>query len=94
MTAKSERIKRLMEDEDLKQAFQDVRDALHQKFATCHLDDNKGMTDIRMMLHLTDCVEANLQRAVEDGMLEDFRANEGPAPLGDFKKWMSKKRGQ
>ena len=80
-----------MEDEDLKQAFQDVRDALHQKFATTRLEDSAGMTDIRKMLHLIDSVEANLHQAIEDGMLEDFRANEGPAPLGDIKKWLMKK---
>jgi len=88
MTAKSDRITRLVNDEDLKQGFQDVRDSLHQKFASTKLDDSQGMTDIRRMLHLIDSVEANLHRAIEDGKLEDFRAAEGPAPLGDIRKWM------
>jgi len=73
MTTKSDRIQRLVEDEDLKQAFQDVRDALHYKFATAPIDDAQGMTDIRKMLHLLDSVEANLQQAIEDGKgLQDW----------------------
>ena len=93
MTAKADRIKRLVDDQDLKQAFQDVRDALHYKFATAPLEDSKGMTDIRNMLHLLDSVEANLKQAIEDGQLEDFRAKEDELPpyLGDIKKWKQKR---
>ena len=94
MTAKADRIKRLVEDQDLKQAFQDVRDALHYKFATAPIDDSQGMTDIRKMLHLLDSVEANLKKAIEDGTLEDFRIQENKLPpeLGDIKKWKQKQQ--
>ena len=93
MTAKADRIKRLIEDQDLKQAFQDVRDALHYKFATAPIDDSDGMTDIRKMLHLLNSVEANLKQAIEDGTLEDFRAKEDELPpeLGDIKQWKQKR---
>ncbi len=93
MTGKSDRIQRLVDDPDLKQAFQDVRDALHYKFATAPIDDSKGMTDIRNMLHLLDSVEANLGQAISDGKLEDFRAKEDELPphLGDIKKWKQKR---
>ena len=94
MTEKSDRITRLVEDEDLKQAFQDVRDALHHKFATAPLDDREGMADIRRHLHLLDSVEANLHRAIRDGKLEDFRDNENEKMpmLGDIKAWRRKHR--
>ena len=96
MTTRSDRITRLVEDEDLKQAFNDVRDALHHKFATAPLDDIKGMTNIRAMLHLLDSVEANLHVAIEDGKLEDFREreNEKMPLLGDIKAWRMKIKNQ
>jgi hypothetical protein len=65
-----------MENPDLKQAFQDVRDALHQRFASTNLDDTDGMSNIRKLLHLLESLEANLYRAIEDGHLEDFNVNQ------------------
>ena len=76
MTAKSDRVARLLEDPDLKQAFTDVRDALHQAFANTPTDDAEALVNIRKYLHLIDSVEANLIRAIEDGHLEDFRAEQ------------------
>lgn len=83
MTQKSDRIQRLLDDPDLKQAFQDVRDALHQKFATTSTTDADSMVDIRKRLHLLDSVEANLRRAISDGKLLDFRAEQKPQGLRD-----------
>jgi hypothetical protein len=92
MTAKSDRCEKLVNDPDLKQAFEDVRLALHQAFAECPTNDSESMVDIRKRLHLLDSVEANLHRAVQDGKLEDFRAieDERPPVLGDILKWRKK----
>jgi hypothetical protein len=79
-----------MEDADLIQAFQDVRDALHGKFEQTLVNDGDTLLDIRKMLHLLDSVWANLERAVEDGQLEEANIEEVErykvASLGD-KKW-------
>lgn len=94
MTAQSDRIQHLIDNPDLKQAFQDVRDALHQAFAITPTNDSEAMVDIRKRLHLLDSVEANLERAIRDGKLEDFRAEEEEnAPwLGDIAKWRKKQK--
>ena len=93
MTAKSDRVKKLLNNKDLQQAFDDVRDALLKMFTECKTTDSEKMVDIRKRLHLLESVEANLKRAIEDGELEDFRATEQEAPtfLGDIKKWRKKR---
>jgi len=93
VTAQADRVHRLINDPDLKQAFQDVRDALHQAFASTPTNDSEAMVDIRKRLHLLDSVEANLDRAIQDGHLEDFRANEQErAPfLGDLLQWKNRR---
>lgn len=92
MTAQADRVHRLINDPDLKQAFQDVRDALHQAFANTPTNDSEAMVDIRKRLHLLDSVEANLHRAIQDGSLEDFRVEEQERPpfLGDILQWRKK----
>lgn len=92
MTAESDRIKRLLEDPDLRQAFQDVREKLHEAFATCRTDDAEVLVDIRKRLHLLDAVEQALYTRLEHGLLEDFRAAEEERPpfLGDILKWRKK----
>lgn len=77
VTAKADRCQRLMNDPDLKQAFQDVRDALHR-----HIDElpvsvePEILVDIKKRIHLLDSVWANLERAVSDGKLEEFNADQ------------------
>lgn len=90
--SKAERCKRLLDDPDLKQAFQDVREALHQAFANAKVSDTESLVDIRKRLHLLDSVEANLYQAVQDGQLESFRVAEQERPpfLGDLNKWRKK----
>ena len=91
VTDKALRVQRLMEDENLIQAFQDVRDALHGKFEQTLVNDGDTLLDIRKMLHLLDSVWANLERAVEDGQLEQVNIDEAEkykvASLGD-RKWL------
>lgn len=84
MTQKSDRVQRLLDDPDLKQAFQDVRDALHRKFEETATNDADSMVDIRKRLHLLDSVEANLRLAISDGKLLDFRAEQKPQGLREM----------
>lgn len=88
ITAKADRCKRLLDDPHLQQAFQDVRNAIHQKFEECSPDDGDTLIKLRQRLHLLDSVWANLERAVNDGKLERFQeAQKKVAFLGD-KKWL------
>lgn len=86
---KATRCERLLKDEDLQQAFQDVRDALHQRFERTSVTDGDTLLDIRKMLHLLDSVWANLSTAVENGKLEEFRLKQSKISyLGDL--WQKK----
>lgn len=86
------RAQRLLDDPDLKQAFQDVRDALLKQFSNTSTTDADTMLEIRNRLHLLDSVEANLYRAIEDGHLEAFQIEEQKRPpfLGDLVKWRTR----
>lgn len=78
MTAKSDRLEKLLNDPDLKEGFENVRE--HYKNAMCMtpLDENgdKITLKLRTMLHLLDEVEQDLYTALQDGQLEDFNAAE------------------
>ena len=89
MTAKADRIKKLLDDEDLQQAFEDVRRTLMDAFANCKTDDAERMMDISKRLNLLQAVEQNLRRAIQDGQLQDFRDAEKERPpfLGDIRQW-------
>lgn len=76
MTAKADRAKELLNDPTFQKALGDVRLALMNRFIDTSPSDKEGLIETRMYLHLLDSVEANLIQAIEDGMLEDFRANE------------------
>ena len=89
--AKATRCEKLLNDPDLKQAFQDVRDALHQRFEKTSVSDGDTLLDIRKMLHLLDSVKANLTAAIEDGKLEEFRMEQQKkAHLGELLSWNRK----
>lgn len=92
MTAKADRVQKLLDDPELQQAFQNVRKALHEAFDHCKVSDTETLVDIKKRLHLLDSVEANLHEAIRDGHLEDFRAveQEKPGFLGDITKWRKK----
>lgn len=78
MTAKSDRLEKLLQDPDLKEAFENVRE--HYKSAMCvtPLDDNGDTITLKLrkMLHLLDEVEHDLYQAMEHGQIEDFNAQE------------------
>jgi hypothetical protein len=89
VTAKAARCKKLIEDGDLKQAFADVRDALHRQFDQIKPTDLDAMVRIKERLHLLTSVEGNLMRAIQDGKLEEFKAEEEERLpfLGDIELW-------
>ena len=86
--SRAARCAKLLEDPDLKRAFQDVRDALHQRFEKTSVSDGDTLLDIRKMLHLLDSVKANLVSAIEDGKLEEFHVEQQKKRhLGELLQW-------
>ena len=85
MTAKSDRIRELLDDPHIKEAFENVRDKYRAALENSDIPDD-DVLEIRRMLFLTHKVEQDLETAVQDGELEDFRANEQERPsfLGDL----------
>lgn len=94
VTAKADRVKRLLEDPDLQQAFEDVRQAILQGFSETPPTKTEQLVLWRERLHLLDSVKANLERAIEDGNVERFHAQEQERPpfLGDILAWRKNKR--
>ena len=76
MTAKADRVRRLLEDSDLQEAFENVRDVIYKLFEETPPSDKDALQRVRMKLEALEAVKANLERAIEDGKLEDFRAQE------------------
>ena len=87
MTAKADRIQRLLNDPDLIQAFEDVRDALHKGFEQTPPSDVEQLIGCRYRLQVLGSVKANLLQAIEDGKLEDFNEQDEQSPLGDLDAW-------
>ena len=85
--AKGHRCQKLLEDKDLRQAFEDVRNALHQQFEEIEPSKVDELRLIKERLHLLRSVEQNLWQAIQDGKLEEFnmQEQEGPHFLGDLK---------
>lgn len=94
ITAKADRCQRLLNDPDLQQAFEDVRQAILQGFSETPPSKTEQLVLWRERLHLLDSVKANLERAIEDGFIERFHAKEQERPpyLGDLLKWRKKKQ--
>ena len=76
MTAKADRIEALVNDPDLVEAFDDVRETLRDCIEDTPLNDTEMLLDFHRCLRCLTLVENSLQRAIEDGHLEDFRAQE------------------
>lgn len=88
---RAQRVQKLIENEDLKQAFQDVRDAIHQQFERASVDDGETLIRLKQRLHLLNSVQANLEAALRDGRLEADRLEEKVSYLGDKWKLMRKR---
>ena len=84
MTAKSDRLTKLVEDPDLAAAFKAVRQKYFMLIEKSPLTDDTALLDIRKMLQLLRDVEHDLHTAIRDGKLEDFRATEQPGPLKEL----------
>jgi len=84
MTAKADRIKKLIADPDLAEAFQSVRQKYLNLIEFTPLADDTALLDIRKMLQLLRDVEQDLKQSIDNGKLEDFRATEQPGPLKDL----------
>ena len=89
MTAKSDRIKKLLDDGDLQEAFRQVEDAIHRGWAGTPPTQLEDQREWHRRLFTLKSVKENLYRAIEDGKLEDFRAleKERPGCLGDIQTW-------
>jgi len=85
---KATRCHRLLQDDDLTEAFQGVRDALFRKFEETSVSDGDTLLDIRKMLHLLDSVRANLEAAVEAGKIEEYELEQGKVSFLGDKKWL------
>ena len=85
MTAKSDRIKELVNDEHIQGAFENVRNKYRRAWENPQVEDG-DVLELRRMLFLIDSVEQDLRQAIADGELEDFRAaeEEQQAFLGDL----------
>ena len=94
MTAQADRITQLLKNEDLQTAFDDCRRAIHEGWARTLPSDADALQEWHRRLFTLQSVEANLKRAIQDGHLEDFRAQEQvkPEPLGDLLTWRMKNK--
>lgn len=84
MTAKSDRVQQLVDNEDLKEAFANVRERLLIEIEQAPLRDQEGIMTLKYELHLLRSVEANLHRAISDGKMETFNQQQKSAVLGDL----------
>ena len=87
MTAKADRIEKLVGDPDLKEAFKVVREGLRDMIEDTPLATPEALLNIRTMLFLLQQVEAALQTAIEDGHLEDFNVEEQERNVEEISRW-------
>lgn len=81
---RGQKAQKLLDDPILDQAFRDVEQAIHERWADCPLRDQEGAHELKLQLKLLSDVRANLERAVADGKLaahelETRRRDESPA---------------
>ncbi len=93
MTEKADRIRHLLENQDLAEAFDNVRQQYFAMFEKCPLENENLRRDIHYMLTLLGQVKGDLYNAIEQGDYEDFlvQQQEQPTPLGEIKSWPRKK---
>jgi hypothetical protein len=60
---------KLLNDETLTKAFDDVRSAIHEAWESAPMRDKDGQHELKLMLKLLSDVRANLERALADGKL-------------------------
>ena len=90
--AKGNRIDRLMQNNDLQEAVENVEEALINQFREIAPSDRDGIHLIKERLHMLNSVKANLYQAIQDGKLEDFQTSQENTPyLGDLSTWQPKR---
>jgi hypothetical protein len=90
---KGVRCDRLLKDEDLQQAFKDVRAFITKTWAESSTEDEEGHKQLKQALWATSMVEKMLQQAVSDGKLESFNLEQDEKKvtfLGDLRGRLSK----
>lgn len=94
MTAESDRIRRLLNDPDLQEAFERVERAIHRGWANTPPTDKEAQSEWHRRLFSLNSVRENLKASIEDGEYEDFLAAESEKPtlLGDLHAWRMKRR--
>jgi hypothetical protein len=92
ITAKAARVERLLADEDLQKAFTDTRDAILQRFSQIPPSEAEQLVECRRLLQVLQSVEKNLYRAIREGELAEFRAEERKQSpfLGEL--WWNRKK--
>lgn len=60
---------KLLKDETLTQAFEDVRQAILQKWENAPLRDKEGAHELKIMLKLLTNVRSSLEQALANGKL-------------------------
>lgn len=71
--ARAERVNKLLNDPELLGAFASVREAIVTKIEQCPMRDTEGAEKLRIMLKLLNDVRANLEQAITDGKVINFR---------------------
>ena len=100
VTEKADRCKRLMDDPDLKAAFETVEQSILDGFKQVSLEqatDGNILVELKFMLSLLDKVKKGLEQAIREGELEVFNLEQEQkvAPfLGDIAKWRKKQKGR
>ena len=89
MTAQSDRIKKLLDDKDLSEAFDAVANAIHSGWANTPPTDADKQQEWHRRLFTLNSVKENLYAAMQDGQYMDFceAEKEKPAILGDIVTW-------
>ena len=92
MTAQSDRIKKLLDDKDLQEAFDAVTNAIHKGWSDTPPTDADMQQEWHRRLFTLSSVKENLYAAMQDGQYQDFleAEKEKPAILGDILSWRKK----
>ena len=94
MTAQSDRIKKLLDDEDLNDAFEAVGNAIHRGWSNTPPTELETQQEWHRRLFTLNSIKENLVAAMESGAYDDYLEveKEKPAELGDILSWRMKKQ--
>lgn len=89
MTTESDRIKRLIDDPDLKEAVMRVENAIYRGWAKTPPTDHDMKEEWHRRLFSLNSVFENLRASIRDGEYQDYieAEKEKPPLLGDIAAW-------